>query len=92
MLKNTANVLLCRILKRYPNHPVTTKLISKRFYCENVFDDSTSDIPKSRWRFRNTFVESPPHLQRTDDHESHEQDAHIGPEPKPVPVSIVFCP
>ncbi|KAM0014456.1 hypothetical protein Hdeb2414_s0035g00727731 [Helianthus debilis subsp. tardiflorus] len=89
MQRELANI----ILKRYPNHPVTTKLISKRFYCENVFDDSASDIPKLRWRFRNTFVESPPHPQTTDNHESHvddDDDAKIGPELKPVPMNGGF--
>ncbi|KAI3754903.1 hypothetical protein L1987_54695 [Smallanthus sonchifolius] len=81
MQRELANI----ILKRYPNHPLTTKLISKRFYCENVFDDSTSDIPKSRWRFRNNFVESPSHPQRRDDH-----DAKISPELKPVPMNNGF--
>lgn len=76
MQKELANIML----KRYPNHPMTTKLISKRFYCENVFDDSTSDIPKSRWRFRNNFVESAAHPQRADDNnESYDHD--------PVPLS-----
>ena len=84
--------LPCRMLKRYPNYPLTTKLISKRFYCENVFDDTTSDIPKSRWRFRNNFVESAAHpQQRTENHESYDHDAKTGPERKPVPVSIFVC-
>lgn len=78
------------MLKRYPNHPMTTKLISKRFYCENVFDDSTSDIPKSRWRFRNNFVESVAHQQHTDHHESYDHDAKVVPERKPVPVVSIF--
>ncbi|KAK9076916.1 hypothetical protein SSX86_005251 [Deinandra increscens subsp. villosa] len=86
MQRELANIML----KRYPNHPMTTKLVSKRFYCENVFDDSTSDIPKSRWRFRNTFVESPPHPQRTDNHESYDHDAKVGPDLKPVPINNGF--
>ncbi|KAL8265008.1 hypothetical protein R6Q59_023138 [Mikania micrantha] len=88
MQRELANIML----KRYPDHPVAAKLISKRFYCENVFDDSTSDMPKSRWRLRNNFVESPPHPQRTDDHESydHNDDAKMGPEIKPESMSNGF--
>lgn len=29
--------------------------MSKHFYSERVFDDTTSDQPKIRWRFRNFF-------------------------------------
>ncbi|XP_076955083.1 uncharacterized protein LOC143629789 isoform X2 [Bidens hawaiensis] len=87
MQRELANI----ILKRYQNHPMTTKLISKRFYCENVFDDSTSDIPKSRWRFRNTFVESSPHPQMTENNESHDtHDSKTGPEINPVPMKNGF--
>ncbi|PWA76303.1 hypothetical protein CTI12_AA235850 [Artemisia annua] len=87
MQKELANIML----KRYPNYPLTTKLISKRFYCENVFDDTTSDIPKSRWRFRNNFVESAAHpQQRTENHESYDHDAKTGPERKPVPINNAF--
>lgn len=81
MQKDLANIML----KRYPNHPETRNLLSKHFYCENVFDDSTSDTPKSRWRYRNNFVESAAHPQRTD--ESYDPDANIGPEHKSVPMN-----
>ncbi|GJS01124.1 mitochondrial intermediate peptidase [Tanacetum coccineum] len=87
MQKELANIML----KRYPNYPLTTKLISKRFYCENVFDDTTSDIPKSRWRFRNNFVESAAHpQQRTENHESSDHESKTGPERKPVPINNAF--
>ncbi|XP_024960308.1 uncharacterized protein LOC112500924 isoform X1 [Cynara cardunculus var. scolymus] len=86
MQKELANIML----KRYPNHPMTRNLLSKRFYCENVFDDSTSDMPKSRWRYRNNFVESAAHPQRADNHESYGHDANIGPEHKPVPMNNGF--
>nr|GEY35961.1 hypothetical protein [Tanacetum cinerariifolium] len=88
MQKELANIML----KRYPNYPLTTKLLSKRFYCENVFDDTTSDIPKSRWRFRNNFVESAAHptQQRTENHESSDHDAKSGPERKPVHINNAF--
>lgn len=29
--------------------------MSKHFYSERVFDDTTSDQPKIRWRYRNFF-------------------------------------
>lgn len=86
MQKELANIML----RRYPNNPTTTKLMSKRFYCEHVFDDSTSDMPKSRWRFRNNFVESPPHPQRPDTRESYDHDDNIVPERKPVPMNNGF--
>nr|XP_043628735.1 uncharacterized protein LOC122600135 [Erigeron canadensis] len=86
MQKELANIML----KRYPNHPLTRKHIPKRFYCENVIDDSTTDIPKSRWRFRNTFFENPPHPQEADNNVSYDHDAKIGSGRKPVPMSSGF--
>nr|KAJ0189298.1 hypothetical protein LSAT_V11C800450760 [Lactuca sativa] len=73
MQKELANIML----RRYADHPITTKLISKRFYCDHVFDDSTSDMLKSRWHFRNNLVESPPHPQQPNTRESYDHDDNI---------------
>ncbi|KAJ9550442.1 hypothetical protein OSB04_014487 [Centaurea solstitialis] len=86
MQKDLASLML----QRHPNHPVTRNLIPKHFYCEKVFDESTSDMPKSRWRYRNNFVESAAHPQRTENHESYNHDAKIGPKHKPVPMNNGF--
>lgn len=34
------------------------QLISKHFYSEWIFDDSTSNTPKLRWRYRNFFSDN----------------------------------
>lgn len=46
------------------------QLISKQFYCEEVFDDSTSERPKIRWRYRNYFSDNIALGQRTHDSNS----------------------
>ncbi|XP_071729738.1 uncharacterized protein [Rutidosis leptorrhynchoides] len=85
--KELANIML----RRYPQHPMTTKLISTRFYCENVYDDTTSNIPKSRWRFRNNFVESAAHPQQVDKNESYDHNDKTSSERKPIPMSSGFA-
>ncbi|KAL7220434.1 hypothetical protein ACSBR2_013337 [Camellia fascicularis] len=55
----------CRILKRYQNDPRTMQLVSKHFYSEKVFDDSSTDQPKIRWRYRNFFGDNVANSQRT---------------------------
>ncbi|KAH1091444.1 hypothetical protein J1N35_018701 [Gossypium stocksii] len=42
------------IVKKYRHDPWKMRLISKHFYLEEVFDDSTSG-PNVRWRYRNFF-------------------------------------
>nr|KAJ0208189.1 hypothetical protein LSAT_V11C500272710 [Lactuca sativa] len=84
-----AGLQFIKMLRRYRSHPTTTKLISKRFYCEHVFGDSTSDMPKSSWRFCNKFVESPPYPQ-SNTRESYGHDDNIVPEHKPVPVTRII--
>ncbi|XP_062108324.1 uncharacterized protein LOC133819164 [Humulus lupulus] len=59
------------VVKRYWNDPWRMQLISKHFYSEKVFDDSTVDLPKVRWRFRNFFSDSGSLGQTTHDSDSH---------------------
>ncbi|KAL7220431.1 hypothetical protein ACSBR2_013337 [Camellia fascicularis] len=61
MQKELANI----ILKRYQNDPRTMQLVSKHFYSEKVFDDSSTDQPKIRWRYRNFFGDNVANSQRT---------------------------
>ncbi|XVF84693.1 hypothetical protein PTKIN_Ptkin17bG0058400 [Pterospermum kingtungense] len=50
MQRELANI----IVKKYPKDPWMMQLISKHFYLEEVFDDSTSE-PMLRWRYQNFF-------------------------------------
>lgn len=45
----------------------TMQLISKHFYLERVFDDSSIDQPKLQWRYRTFFGDQIIHPQRTSD-------------------------
>lgn len=56
-------------MTRHHNDPQTMQYISKHFYCEKVYDDSTSDWPKIRWRYRNFFSDDVAHAQRTRDND-----------------------
>ena len=51
------------------------KHISKLFYSEEVFDDSTSDQPKIRWRHRNFYSDNVDSGQRTQESDSN-GDSH----------------
>ncbi|RVW55825.1 hypothetical protein CK203_075805 [Vitis vinifera] len=51
------------------------QLISNHFYSEKVFDDSTSDKPKLRWRHRNFFGDGASHNQGTHDDDDHVIDS-----------------
>lgn len=55
----------CSVVTRYHNDPRAMQYISKHFFYEEVFDDSTSDRPKIRWRYRNFFSDDVAHSQRT---------------------------
>ena len=59
------------MVKKYWNDPWRMQLIAKHFYSEKVFDDSTSDLPKVRWRYRNFFSDDAGHGQSTNDGDSH---------------------
>ncbi|XP_038878006.1 uncharacterized protein LOC120070209 isoform X2 [Benincasa hispida] len=65
MQKELANI----VVTRYHNDPRAMQLISKHFYYEEVFDDSTLDRPKIRWRSRNFFSDDVAHAQRTPDND-----------------------
>ena len=59
-----------RIVTKYRDDPWIMRLISKHFYSEEVFDDSTADRPKIRWRYRNFFSDNVVHGQRTNESDS----------------------
>ncbi|GMN46711.1 hypothetical protein TIFTF001_015909 [Ficus carica] len=44
-----------RLVTKYRDDPWRMRQMSKHFYSERVFDDTTSDQPKIRWRYRNFF-------------------------------------
>lgn len=43
------------LVTRFQNDPSKMQLVSKHFYTERVYDDSTSNHPKLRWRYRNSY-------------------------------------
>lgn len=49
------------------------RLLARHFYSEQVFDDSTSDQPRLRWRYRNSYSDGVAYGQQT-----HETDVHSG--------------
>ncbi|KAG5560163.1 hypothetical protein RHGRI_003448 [Rhododendron griersonianum] len=59
------------ILRKYGDDSTPMQLITKHFYSEKVFDDSSADQPKIRWRYRNFFSDNVAFSQRT-----HNSDAH----------------
>ncbi|KAL5852737.1 hypothetical protein ACOSQ3_007855 [Xanthoceras sorbifolium] len=67
MQKEAANI----IVNKYRDDPWRMKLISKHFYSEKVYDDSNSDQPKLRWRYKNYFSDDVVRYQGT--HESDSQ-------------------
>jgi hypothetical protein len=70
--KELANIMVTK----YQNDPSLMKLISKHFYSERIYDDSTSNTPKLRWRYRNFFSDNASHNgNRTHDHDSY-NDSH----------------
>lgn len=56
-----------RIVTKYRNDPWKMKIISRHFYLEKVYDDSTSDQPKLRQRYRNSFSDIISYSQRVQD-------------------------
>ncbi|XP_058193349.1 uncharacterized protein LOC131310378 [Rhododendron vialii] len=59
------------ILRKYGDDSMPMQLITKHFYSEKVFDDSSADQPKIRWRYRNFFSDNVAFSQGT-----HNSDAH----------------
>ncbi|KAL3505933.1 hypothetical protein ACH5RR_031315 [Cinchona calisaya] len=57
------------MLRKYQGNPSIMQCVSKHFYSEEVYDDS-SDRPKLRWRFRNFFEEKAANFQVADNHDS----------------------
>ncbi|KAL0368107.1 UNVERIFIED_CONTAM: hypothetical protein Scaly_1029600 [Sesamum calycinum] len=49
--RELANIMLMK----YHNDPWVMQRLSKHFYSEEVYDDSSIDRPTLRWRFRNFF-------------------------------------
>ncbi|XP_058105961.1 uncharacterized protein LOC131249308 [Magnolia sinica] len=48
-------VLTFLLLTRHQDNPRKLQLVKNHFYCEKVYDDSTLDQPKPRWRYRNFY-------------------------------------
>lgn len=74
------------MVRKYREDQPIMRLISKHFYLENVFDDSSVDQPKLRWRYRNFFGDGAPHSERKHDSNSYNEKTNM--EPEPVYVSL----
>ncbi|XP_057450256.1 uncharacterized protein LOC130741390 [Lotus japonicus] len=73
--KELANIMVTK----YHDKPSVMQLISKHFYSERLFDDSTSNTPKFRWRYRNFYSDNVVHGQTTHDPDSYDKsqgDSH----------------
>ncbi|KAK6146059.1 hypothetical protein DH2020_019928 [Rehmannia glutinosa] len=85
--RELANIML----KKYHHVPWVMQHLSKHFYSEEVYDDSSVDRPKFRWRFRNISGEPIAHSQSTphnDETDSNENDIKkTTMEPKQVNVN-----
>ncbi|KAL7123989.1 hypothetical protein ABFS83_14G018300 [Erythranthe nasuta] len=53
------------MLQKHQNEPWVVQSLSKRFYSEEVYDDSSVDKPSLRWRFRNFSGDPITHSQNT---------------------------
>ncbi|KAI6693255.1 hypothetical protein NL676_020965 [Syzygium grande] len=69
MQEELANI----IVRKYHHDPGKMRLLARHFYSEQVFDDSTSDQPRLRWRYRNSYSDGVAYGQQT-----HETDVHSG--------------
>ncbi|KAJ9182125.1 hypothetical protein P3X46_006151 [Hevea brasiliensis] len=63
-------------VNKHQDDPWTMKRMYRHFYSENVFDDSNSDKPILRWRYRNFFGDNVAYGQRMNDCDS-QSDSHI---------------
>lgn len=85
-----------RMLRKYQDDPTIMQRVSKHFYSEEVYDDS-SDRARLRWRFRNFFGENAAFSLVTDDHASNSEKSDqsttglkkSSPEPKQAQVSLI---
>lgn len=77
------------------------RLITKHFYSEKVFDDSSTDQPKIRWRYRNFFSDNVALSRRAHNGDAHgygentdlqKTDTENTNEPKDVPVAVSLLP
>ncbi|XP_055832480.1 uncharacterized protein LOC129901356 [Solanum dulcamara] len=59
------------MLKKHQHDPHVLQRVSKHFFCENVYDDDSTDRPKSRWRIRNLFEEDLASAHMTYDDDSY---------------------
>ncbi|KAL3727214.1 hypothetical protein ACJRO7_032029 [Eucalyptus globulus] len=69
MQEELANI----IVRRYHHDQGKMQLLARHFYSEQVFDDSTSDQPRLRWRYRNSYSDVVAYGRLT-----HETDIHSG--------------
>ncbi|CAH9071922.1 unnamed protein product [Cuscuta epithymum] len=65
------------IVKKYP-YEHAMKCLSKHFFCENVYDDSSSDKPTQRLRLRNFSGEKLDSFQRTEDDSYKDASTNFG--------------
>ncbi|XP_048135406.1 uncharacterized protein LOC115750289 isoform X2 [Rhodamnia argentea] len=73
MQEELANI----IVRKYHHDPGKIRLLARHFYSEQVFDDSNSDQPRLRWRYRNSFGDAAAYGQLTN-----ETDIHSGRNPQ----------
>ncbi|GAV81852.1 hypothetical protein CFOL_v3_25305 [Cephalotus follicularis] len=52
------------IVNNYWDDPWHMQVLAKHFYMERIYDDTTSDQPNLRWRFRNYFSDNVGYGQR----------------------------
>lgn len=87
-------------MNKHQDDPWTMKRMHRCFYSEKVFDDSNSDKPILRWRYRNFFGDHVAHDQRMNDSDL-QSDSHavshddsdskkVHVESKQVPVSVTI--
>ncbi|KAL1808469.1 uncharacterized protein LOC108195344 [Daucus carota subsp. sativus] len=79
MQQELANIMV----RKYQDDQPMMQRISKHFYPENVFDDSSVDQPKLRWRYRNFFVEEGPQSEYKWD-DSYNEKTDLKPEKNDV--------
>ncbi|KAL3634531.1 hypothetical protein CASFOL_021585 [Castilleja foliolosa] len=80
------------LMKKYQHMPWVMQLLSKQFYSEEVYDDSSVDRPTFRWRYRNFSGEPFNHYQSIyygDEPDSNENDTKkVTLEPNQVHMKV----